>query len=245
MTWHGDLGTESVTQRGFHLGYCISFVVSLHFGSNLLDSFNSRNRNLSDTFTVNCFHFPFLTAQFSLEMSLNWFAKIRSLVWLKPFISLLYCIVCLDRIYLYLAVHIIQTNKYILVKAKLEMAQTLPFLIFKPEPSRYEPPKVPTNEGFPGKDRWHTSRRGLKVTQHIHCMHIRHNLIRVGLGCANPSLSSSPDSHHCYSFSDQCCLQRKTKTYNKSHLLVMSCTMSWSYSQIHVMGQRKPGLHLS
>lgn len=163
LTWGFGLW-KSVTHRGSHLGYCITFVVPLHFGSNLLDCFNSRNRNPLDTFIVNCFHFPFLTAHFILETSLKWFAKNRSLVWLKPFISLLYCIVCLDRIYLYLAVHLIQTNKFILVEAKPEMAQTLPSLIFKPEPSHCVPTKAPANEGFPSKDRWDTSRRGFKVT---------------------------------------------------------------------------------
>lgn len=37
------------------------------------------------------------------------------------------------------------------------MAQTLPSLVFKPEPSRYVPTKAAANEEFPSKDRWDTS----------------------------------------------------------------------------------------
>ena len=37
-------------------------------------------------------------------MPLDHYTKVRRLVQLKPFLSLLYYIVCLDRIYLYLAV---------------------------------------------------------------------------------------------------------------------------------------------
>lgn len=58
------------------------------------------------------------------------------------------------------------------------MAQTLPSLVFKPEPSRYVPTKAAANEEFPSKDRWDTSGRGFKATQHIHCMQARRdNLI--------------------------------------------------------------------